>query len=192
MDSIFPTAEDLFLMIEEVFKPAERHVRFAAEVSTIPISGTADTNVRERWYTKEEVIAFKLKVQNLTMSVIRGEKRECDKDNVLGLEHYYDLARLKHKQLAVAHVLKAQKLTKGRLLAKIAHDSSTWHKEIAFVQGLRVYCAVYDPSLASSVPAQSLPPPLPKLSIMSKKRVMPPLFVSAASKRRRATLLSAE
>jgi hypothetical protein len=192
MDSIIPTAEEMFLIIEEIFKPAERHVRFGPDV-LIPISSSQDTYTRDRWYTKEEVTSFKLKVQDLTVSLIRGEKKRCHKKSVLGLEHCCDLNRLKQKQLAVAHVLKAQRTLKGHLLAEIAHDSATWHKEIAFIQGLQDYCAVYDPSLASSVPPMhASPPPLPKLTSMPKKRIASPSFLRTGSKRLRTTPLSAE
>ena len=168
MDSIIPTAEEMFLIIEEVLKPAERHVRFAPDV-LIPTSSSEDTDTRDRWYSKEEVTAFKLKVQDLTSN------------------------RLKQKQLAVALVLKAQRTLKGHRLAEVAHDSTTWHKEIAFIQGLQNYCAVYDPSLASSVPIMNASPaPLPQLTSIPKKRVASPSFFRTGSKRLRTTLLSAE
>lgn len=154
--------------MEDIFKPAERHVRFAPDV-LIPISSSEDTDTRDRWYTKEEVTASKLKVQDLTSN------------------------RLKQKQLAVALVLKAQRTLKGHRLAEIAHDSATWHKEIAFMQGLQDYCAVYDPSLASSVPPMhASPPPLPKLTSMPKKRIASPSFLTTGSKRLRTTLVSTE
>lgn len=189
---MIPTAEEMFLIIEEVFKPAERHVRFAPDV-LIPISSSEDTDTRDRWYTKEEVTAFKLKVRDLTVSLIRGEKQSCDKTSFLGLEHYCDLNRLKQKQLAVAHVLKAQRTLKAHRLAEIAKDSATWHKEIAFIQGLQDYCAVYDPPLASSVPPMhASPPPLPKLTSLPKKRIASPSFLTIGSKRLRTTPLSAE
>jgi hypothetical protein len=192
MDSIIPTTEEMFLIMEDIFKPVERHVRFAPDV-LIPISSSEDTDTRDRWYTKEEVTASKLKVYGLTVSLIRGEKQSCDKKCFLGLEHYCDLNRLKQKQLAVAHVLKAQRTLKGRRLAEIAHDSATWHKEIAFIQGLQDYCAVYEPSLASSVPTMhASPAPLPKLTSMPRKRVASPSFLKTGSKRLRTTLLSAE
>jgi hypothetical protein len=192
MDSIIPTAEEMFLIIEEIVKPAERHVRFAPDV-LIPISSSEDTDTRDRWYTKEEVTAFKLKPQDLTVSLVRGEKQSCDERSVLGLEHRCVLIRLKQKQLAVAHVLKAQRTLKGHRLAEVAHDSTTWHREIAFIQGLQNYCAVYDPSLASSVPTMNASPaPLPQLTSIPKKRVASPSFFRTGSKRLRTTLLSAE
>jgi hypothetical protein len=95
--------------------------------------------------------------------------------------------------LAVAHVLKAQRTLKGRRLAEIAHDSASWHKKIAFIQGLQDYCAVYDPSLASSIPTMHVSPaPLPKLTSIPKKRVADPSFFKTGSKRLRTTLLSTE
>eukprot|EP00980_Cylindrotheca_fusiformis_P021901 scaffold8740_cov113-Cylindrotheca_fusiformis.AAC.9 len=192
MESIIPTAEDLFLMIKEVSKPRAKHVRFAPDVS-VRTSTHANEDIPERWYSKDEVSAFKLKVQDLTVSIMRGEKVHCNGDNLLGLEHYCDLKRMKHKQLAVEYVLKAQRALKDRQLAKIAHEASAWHREIAFVQGLQDYCAVYDPALASSVPStKTTPPPLPRFAVASKKRKPSPSFIAAASKRLRTTILSAE
>ena len=69
MESIIPTAEDLFLMIEEVSKPAAQtlHVRFAPDVTVLNKdknnSSVVQWKTKDSWYTKEEIVAFKLKVQ---------------------------------------------------------------------------------------------------------------------------------
>ena len=132
-----PTDEDLTILIEEISKPkVQRHVRFASN-NTVHVTSAIDNNTEEQWYQKDEIASFKLYIQNLTASLIRGEKLKVDTTETFrGLEHYCDLNRLKRKQNVISFILKAQMLAKGSQLASIAHDCTSWHRDISFVQGL--------------------------------------------------------
>ena len=151
-----PTDEDLTILIKEISKPkVQRHVRFASN-NTVHMTSAIDNNTEEQWYQKDEIASFKLYIQNLTASLIRGEKLKVDTTETFrGLEHYCDLNRLKRKQNVISFILKAQMLAKGSQLASIAHDCTSWHRDISFVQGLHDYCDVYNPAMARSMP----PPP---------------------------------
>ena len=55
MDSIIPTDEEIFLIIEEVSKPVvERHVSFSSDGDTFfPLNASDGDSKKERWYQKE-------------------------------------------------------------------------------------------------------------------------------------------
>jgi hypothetical protein len=189
MESIIPSDEDIFLIFEEVSQPkAKKSVHFSSESDTFfPTSVTQETgSVKERWYQKEEIGLFKLRVQKFTMATIRGETPNTEKDGSLrGLEHYCNLNRMRRKQMTLSHILREQSNVKGFQLARISEDCTAWHKEIAFVQGLYDYCDVYNPSMASSVPNLPLSPPAFPCGIQSNRK-------RSAKRRRIGSRLTAE
>mmetsp|Transcript_5416 Transcript_5416/g.12794 ORF Transcript_5416/g.12794 Transcript_5416/m.12794 type:complete len:196 (-) Transcript_5416:1139-1726(-) len=195
MESIIPTAEDLFLIVEEANKPVTKNVAFDTNVVTYGSDSEFESNdTSTLWYTKPEIAALQKQVHQASSAIIRGKMtpQEVEKDDDLrGLEAYVNMARLAHKRKVIAHVLEAQNTLKASKLAKVSHDCTTWHKKIALIHALQDYCDVHDPSLSAGIPELPASPPtitdLPTL-----KRRLSSSSLSSHSKRIRRSILSAE
>ncbi|CAJ1944501.1 unnamed protein product [Cylindrotheca closterium] len=196
MESIIPTAEDLFLIVKEANKSFEKKVVFDTHVIKYGSESEFEPNeVSTLWYTKPEITALQTQVHQARSAIIRGEMtaQDIEKEGDLrGLEAYVSVSRLTHKRKVIAHVLEAQKTIKGNKLAKISHDSTTWHKKIALIHALQDYCDVHDPSLSQGIPEMpGSPPPMAKLPTL-KRRPSSSSLSSLHSKRVRRRRLSAE
>jgi len=167
MESIIPTAEDLFLIVKEANKPVEKHVSFDTNV-IVHDSESDDSETPSRWYTKQEISALQREVHSASTAIRRGQYK--DDDDLRGLEPYYDLMRAAHRKRVVSHVLLAQNTLKPSKLAKFSHDCTTWHKKIALVHALEDYCYVHDPSLSNGIPSiPDAPPAIAKLPTLKRQ-----------------------
>jgi hypothetical protein len=198
MDSIIPTAEDLFLIVKEANKPVQKKVAFDTNViSHGSVFELKPDDIASRWYTKLEIAALQKKVHNASAAIIRGDLTPEDieeGDDLRGVEAYVYMERLAHKRKVIAHVIKAQSTLKASTLAKISHDCSTWHKKIALIHALQDYCDVHDPSLSEGIPEMpSSPPTIADLTPPpTLKRRLSSSSLTSQSKRIRRRRLSAE
>ncbi|KAL3945391.1 MAG: hypothetical protein SGBAC_000524 [Bacillariaceae sp.] len=196
MESIIPTAEDLFLIVKEANKHVEKKVAFDTNVVMFNSSTSKyeSNDISTLWYTKLEIVALQKQVHEARSAMIRGDMtpQNVEKgDDLRGLEAYAATARLAHKRKVIAHVLEAQNTFKANKLAKVSHDCTTWHKKIALIHALQDYCDVHDPSLSQGIPEMpGSPPPLTKLPTL--KRRLSSTSLSTHSKRILRRRLSAE
>lgn len=198
MESIIPTAEDLFLIVEEANKSVQKRVAFDTNViSHGSVFDLKPEDISVRWYTKLEIASLQKKVYDARAAIVRGDMTAQDVeegDDLRGIEAYVYMGRLAHKRKVIAHVIKAQSTAKASTLAKISHDCTTWHKKIALIHALQDYCDVHDPSLSEGIPEMpGSPPPIASLTPATlKRRLSSSSLTSQSSKRIRRRLLSAE
>jgi len=198
MESIIPTAEDLFLIVKEANKPVENHVSFDTNVilhdsECNDSNDSNDSDTPSRWYTKQEIAALQREFHRDSAAIVRGLYK--DNDDLRALEPNLDLMRAAHKKRVVSHVLLAQSTLKPSKLAKFSHDCTTWHKKIALVHALQDYCYVHDPSLSNGIPSiPGAPPAIAKLPTLKRQLSSSSLSSQAYAKRFRkpTRTLSAE
>jgi len=194
MDSIIPTAEDLFLIVKEANKSVQKKVSFDDNViSHASVPELTAEEMKVRWYTKPEIAALQKQVQEAGASLLKGEVSFEEADDLRGIEAYVSKDRLAHKHKVIKHVVNAQNTVKTTKLARISHDCTTWHKKIALIHALQDFCDVHDPSLSEGIPEMpGTPPPIPSLPTTLKRRLSSSSLSSQSSKRMRRRRLPAE
>jgi hypothetical protein len=160
MDSIFPSEEDIMILIYTAANATSRQVRFAQEVvSSLRSSPIRSEEAKDLWYSQNDLAAFKAEVREIALSLREGHPVKCE--STRGLKNWNDVERCKHRiTMTIRYTLQAHgEGMSADQIATVARKCTAWSKEVALVQALHDYCDAYEPSMSSLVPEVNIAPP---------------------------------
>ena len=166
-----PTREDFMILMSALNKPEKKRVQFAPFVATSCPGPLAFDEVKDLWYTQNDLVTFKYQAKSLA-SAIRQQRHLPEnrllEESVRGLEHCTH-ERQKHRYMTIRCTLSAHRRgMEPEKTALVARKCTAWSEEIAFVQACRDFADVYQPQMIALIPAVSSPPEFP--FVMKKKK----------------------
>lgn len=165
-DDNIPTRED-FLFIMQAFQQQQqaepkRRVRFSAAVASAPANPLAFEDLKEFWYSPNELCVFKMEARHLA----RGGATSLE--DLRGLEHTSP-QRQKHRYMTIRCTLSAARRGMSpEDISSVARKCTQWNGEIAFVQACRDYAQIYSPQMMAVIPQIRDAPEFP-FAVKSKR-----------------------
>jgi len=175
-----PTTEDFILLLnafqaEETTKEQRRQVRFAPFVTSSPANPLAFEELKEFWYSPNELCIFKMEARQLvrggagSIASTLAAAGSNEEDSLRGLEHTAP-QRQKHRYMTIRCTLSAARRgMSADEISFVARKCTEWNIESAFVQACHDYAQVYRPEMISIMPQiRSSPPEFP-FAVKSKR-----------------------
>eukprot|EP00980_Cylindrotheca_fusiformis_P020083 scaffold7161_cov133-Cylindrotheca_fusiformis.AAC.6 len=162
----------------QAFLKPKKQVCFAQTVRMSTPSPLHFDEVKDLWYNRSELSAFKSQARQV-VSKSRREAARAKMSDLPSLATTLDLRGLEHctaerqlrKVLSVRCTVSAfRRGLQAEQIASIAQKCTAWNSQYAHLQGCHDYCNVYKPDMITAIPQLVNTPPAFPIA-MRKRRV---------------------